>query len=409
MIRNLAWVTLHHGVGRAAVFVFFLALPRLLGIEVTGRFTLWYTVILMLCQPLLDFSLNMVVVKYTARGDVGVVRRAFIFAAGFFPLLLLGLYVVALVGPWPDDLIGLLLLSFGLSLSLNLVFSYFRGLEDLRIEGVVGGGSKLLGPFLLFALVALGVGAPDPGPWLPALAMVGVGIGGWVLLMVFFSGRLQKLVAALRTAAPAERSGFSLVREGLALGAVGLVGVLYLRIDVVMLGAMVGESEVGFYFTASKIVETAFIVPHILMLVVFPRLVKAPDVAPLLRRFSWMLAGLSLVASAAVIALGIWAVPAIYGSSLARISTMVFALAPTIAPVYLGYLFTQLLVVRDLQGRYLAIAVAGLVLNLALNALLIPAYQGVGAAAATVATELLITAAAVVTALRAAPASGSDR
>ena len=404
MIGNLAWITLHHGVGRAAVFVFFLVLPRLLGIEATGRFILWYTVLLVVLQPALDFSLNMVVVKYTARDDPAVVRRAFLFAAGLLPVVLVCLYLVALATPWPADLLGLLLVYFGLSLSLNLVFSYFRGREELQVEGIVGGVSKLFGPILLFGLVALGVGAPDPGPWLPALALVGMGIGGWLLLVGFFSGRLRGMVATLRTAAPSARSGFSLLREGLALGAVGLVGVLYLRVDVLMLGAMVGDREVGFYFTATKIIETAFIVPHILMLAVFPRLVKASTIAPLVWRFSWLLGGLSLAATAGVVVLGHWGVPLLYGSSLARISTLVYALAPAVLPVFLGYLFTQVLIARDLQARYLVIAIAGLALNLVLNALLIPHFLGVGAAAATVATEVVITVAAAATALRARPA-----
>lgn len=409
MISNLAWLTLHHGVGRAAVFVFFLVLPRLLGIEATGRFTFWYTVLLVVLQPLLDFSLNMVVVKYTARDDPAVVRRAIFFAVGLLPVLLVCLYLVALATSWPADLLGLLLVYFGLSLSLNLVFSYYRGREDLQVEGVVGGLSKLLGPVLLFGLVALGVGAPDPGPWLPALALVGVGIGGWLLLVVFYPGRLRTMVAALGAAAPSARTGSSLLREGLALGAVGLVGVLYLRIDVVMLGAMVGDREVGFYFTATRFLETAFIVPHILMLAVFPRLVKASTIAPLVWRFTWLLGGLSLAATAWVVALGHWVVPLIYDSSLTRISTLVYALAPAVLPVFLGYLFTQVLIAKDLQGRYLVIATGGLVLNVVLNALLIPHYLGVGAAVATVATELMITVAAAVTALRAGTETGSNR
>lgn len=409
MISNLAWLTLHHGVGRAAVFVFFLVLPRLLGIEATGRFTFWYTVLLVVLQPLLDFSLNMVVVKYTARDDPAVVRRAIFFAVGLLPVLLVCLYLVALATSWPADLLGLLLVYFGLSLSLNLVFSYYRGREDLQVEGVVGGLSKLLGPVLLFGLVALGVGAPDPGPWLPALALVGVGIGGWLLLVVFYPGRLRTMVAALGAAAPSARTGSSLLREGLALGAVGLVGVLYLRIDVVMLGAMVGDREVGFYFTATRFLETAFIVPHILMLAVFPRLVKASTIAPLVWRFTWLLGGLSLAATAWVVALGHWVVPLIYDSSLTRISTLVYALAPAVLPVFLGYLFTQVLIAKDLQGRYLIIATGGLVLNVVLNALLIPHYLGVGAAVATVATELMITVAAAVTALRAGTETGSNR
>ena len=182
----------------------------------------------------------------------------------------------------PADLLRLLLLYFGLSLSLNLVFSYFRGREELQVEGVVGGLSKLLGPVLLFGLVALGVGAPDPGPWLPALALVGVGIGGWLLLVAFYPGRLRTMVAVLRAA---------------------------------------------------------------------------------------------------------------------------------VLPVFLGYLFTQVLIAKDLQGRYLIIATAGLTLNVVLNALLIPHFLGVGAAAATatVATELMITVAAAAAALRAGTDAGSNR
>jgi O-antigen/teichoic acid export membrane protein len=404
VIRNILWVTLHHGLGRAAVFVFFLALPRIVGIEATGRFTFWYTVLLMVLQPILDFSLNMVVVKHTAHGDLALVRRAVRFAAWVLPLASLGLYLAARVAGWQADLVGLLLVSFGLSLSLNLVFSYFRGREELQIEGVVGGVSKLLGPFLLFGFAALGVAGPTPGSRLPALVLIAVGVAGWALLVSLYPGRVRGLVKAVRAAGTAERSGFSLLREGLALGAVGLIGVLYLRIDVVMLGALVSDTEVGLYFTAAKIVETVFIVPHILMLVVFPRLVKTADPAPMMRRFAWLLGGLSLLATAVVAALGVWVVPAVYGDALSRISTLVLALAPAVLPVYLGFLFTQGLIVRDLQNRYLVIAAAGLVVNILLNAVLIPLYQGVGAAGATVATETLIAAAAAA-ALRRADAA----
>jgi len=106
-----------------------------------------------------------------------------------------------------------------------------------------------------------------------------------------------------------------------------------------------------------------------------------------------------------------WVVPLIYGPGFGRIAVLVRALAPAIVAVYLGYLFTQALVVLDLQRRYLAIAAAGLAVNVACNAALIPYLEGVGAAIATVVTEILVTVAAALSALRARPraAAVTDR
>ena len=96
-----------------------------------------------------------------------------------------------------------------------------------------------------------------------------------------------------------------------------------------------------------------------------------------------------------------WLIPALYGPGLGRVVVLVRALAPAIVAVFLGYLFTQALVVLDLQRRYLAIAIAGLAVNVACNLALIPFLEGVGAAIATVVTEVLVTVAAGVAALRA--------
>ena len=51
MIRNFGWAFLHHGVGRGALFVFFLALPWLMGAEDVGRLTFTYTLLLLILQP----------------------------------------------------------------------------------------------------------------------------------------------------------------------------------------------------------------------------------------------------------------------------------------------------------------------------------------------------------------------
>ncbi len=397
MIANIAWGFLHHGVGRACLFVFFLLLPSLIAIEDVGRFTIAYTVLLLLVQPLAEISLGLIVTKYTARGELGMVRVAFAGVARALPGVLGLLWVASLLAPISPALTAVLLAYLGLTLYQALVFAYLRGRQRMRMEGVVGALEKAASLAALFGLWRAGV----TGPLLPALALLAMACTGWLLMLALFRGELSALRAALRGTAGGATRWVALVTEGLALGAVGLVGFLYLRVDVLLLGAMTDTAEVGFYFTASRIVEAAYIVPTVLMMVFLPNLARERHLRNLLVRMSWILGGLGVLACAVTVVTVGWLIPLLYGPGFGRVVVLVRALSPAIVAVYLGYLFTQALVVLDLQRRYLAIAIAGLALNVAANVLLIPFLQGVGAAIATVATEVLVTVAAGLSALRA--------
>ncbi|MBZ5589011.1 MAG: polysaccharide biosynthesis C-terminal domain-containing protein [Acidobacteriia bacterium] len=403
VIANVLWGFLHHGLGRACLFVFFLALPTLMTIEDVGRFTIAYTVLLLLVQPVAEASLGLIVAKYTARGDLAMVRVAFAGAGRVLPVALGVLWVASLLAPVSPVLTAVLVAYLGLILYQALVFAYLRGRQRMRMEGVVGSLEKVASLAALLGLWRAGI----TGPLLPALALLAMACTGWILTLLLFRGEIRELRGAMRASAGgAAPRWLELVREGLALGAVGLVGFLYFRLDVLMLGAMVGTAEVGYYFTASRCVEATYIVPTVLMLVLMPRLARERDVRPLLVRTAWVMGGLGIVALAATVTAIGWVVPLVYGPGFGRIAVLVRALAPAIVAVYLGFLFTQALVVLDLQRRYLAIAVAGLVVNVACNVVLIPLLEGVGAAIATVVTEGLVTIAAGWSALRAC-ASGS--
>ena len=47
---------------------------------------------------------------------------------------------------------------------------------------------------------------------------------------------------------------------------VGVVGALYLRVDVLLLGILDGAAPVGRYFTAARVLEASYALPHLLML-----------------------------------------------------------------------------------------------------------------------------------------------
>jgi O-antigen/teichoic acid export membrane protein len=80
----------------------------------------------------------------------------------------------------------------------------------------------------------------------------------------------------------------------------------------------------------------------------------------------------------------------VYGGAYERAGSVSIVLALAIAPIYVGTLLTQALVASDRQIEYLRLAVLALVANVGLDAVLIPPYGEVGAAAATVATEVFV-------------------
>ena len=64
--------------------------------------------------------------------------------------------------------------------------------------------------------------------------------------------------------------------------------------------------------------------------------------------------------------------------------------------MYVGFLLTQALIAFGRQGAYLRLTVLGVALNVTLNLLLIPGHREVGAAIATLATEIVVVVTAAI-------------
>lgn len=396
MIRNLGWAVLHHGVGRGALFVFFLALPWLMGAEDVGHLTFTYTLLLLILQPLLDTAIGTIIVKYTARELLPRVGHALRFLGKtlLFAAAFIAAASVLIPGQFPVlSLLGAAVLG---AIGLNTVFAWRRGLEDFRMEGIVGTAHKVMVLLALALLASTGL----TGPAAAAAAMLVGIIGAWALAGIAFRTPLRQFSRLVTLAPGDDTSTTNLLREGIVLGTVGVVGLLYLRIDVVMLGLLSGDAEVGLYFTAARVLEASFIVPHIVMLVVFPRLAKSNDVQHLFRRTIVGLGLSGLLAALALAGAGRWLIPQIYGAEWAGTGHILILLSLAAPAVFLGYCLTQALVAHDLQERYLVVALIGLTLNIGLNLILIPRFGGMGAAGATVVTEIIVTVGAATALIR---------
>ncbi len=385
--ENAVWQALDQGLGRGLLFLFYMSVPMVIGLEAYGRFAFIHAAMLIAAQPVMVLGLDLIVVKRVARGEHGAFRDALLARAGLVGAT--GVVVIAaaaVVARGDLAVVILLWLYFGTLAFEGLVFAYFRGIEWMRAEGIVGTAQKALA-LPLFGMLAL---AQLRGAVLPAATLMLTAGTGVVMLVVAYGDRLAPLFRRHDVRHEHEAGSRALLREGTVVGLAAFASIIYFRVDSLMLGFLRGSEAVGVYNVAYRLMEGSLIVPIVFMNVFFPRLAKATDFRAGVRRAGRWLAALGLAMSAAVACGGRPLIALLYGAGYERAGRVSAVLALAIAPIYVGNLLTQALIASDRQGEYLRLAVLALAANVGLDAVLIPSYGEVGAAVATVATEVAV-------------------
>lgn len=165
--------------------------------------------------------------------------------------------------------------------------------------------------------------------------------------------------------------------------------VVYLKIDQIMLGQMIGQSEVGIYSAAVKVSEAWYFVPTAVSMSVFPFLVQGKATGEAIYRarvqqlydfLAWIALGVGIAMTFAAHLV----VVLVFGEAYERSGAMLAIL--TWAGVFyslreaLGrWLVTENLLVFSFISNGIGAAV-----NVGLNLFLIPRWGGIGAAIATV-------------------------
>jgi len=168
----------------------------------------------------------------------------------------------------------------------------------------------------------------------------------------------------------------------------GIAAVLYLKIDIVMLGWLRGSEETGVYAAAARLSEVWYAVPVVIVATIFPPLLESrADTARWQRNLQRGLDGLVAIALVIALVMQFAAAPLIrvlFGEAFAG-SAPILALHIWAALfVFMRELFSRWLIAEDLLAFSLLTHGAGAIVNVLLNLWLIPAYGGLGAALATV-------------------------
>jgi O-antigen/teichoic acid export membrane protein len=186
-----------------------------------------------------------------------------------------------------------------------------------------------------------------------------------------------------------------LVRESWPLLVAGIAVSVYIRIDQVMLDRMVGDRETGLYATAVALSEVMYFVPVAVAATIFPVLVKKQQglgwngVAHQMQRYYDLMVALSLAIALPVVLGAHWLVPTLFGARYAPAAGILEIHGWCVVFVALGTVRSHFLIAEGLTRFAIVTAGSGAVLNVALNLVLIPRFAGIGAASATLASQVV--------------------
>ncbi len=182
----------------------------------------------------------------------------------------------------------------------------------------------------------------------------------------------------------------SLFRQSAPLGAIAAAQSLYTRLDVVMLGQMASPTALGLYSAAYKPINLAV---HLGGTVAGPLLplmaLGPPHGAP--AAFAWAMRGLGVAAPLLDLLCTGLAIPILrllFGDTFAPAAPILIVLAWSAVANWLYAPLGISLQARGYERAWLYCSLFGLALNAAANWWAIPRWGGIGAATATLASEI---------------------
>jgi O-antigen/teichoic acid export membrane protein len=324
-------------------------------------------------------------------------RARNVFAVAIWAELITSVLAVALMFPtalilgYGSDVLGLLAIGAGIILIQGLLATLDAAFQARRVlvySAALVATQASLGVAVGFVLVASGVG--------PAGLLAGTLCGYVAATPVgFLLARRQlgirpQLGGAWRGVPP-------LVKAALPVAATGGTGIIYDRIDVLMLSQLDSVKSAAIYNVPLTILQYSALVPSIVATAFFALLAellrKDPPAARdafglILRIFVLLSIPIALVLTFG----GETVLVTLFGERYRDSAGPLSVLAWSVVLAFLNYLFWYALLAAYREGAKFRIMLAGLALNVGLNLVLIPAYGPTGAAISLVCSDFLVVA-----------------
>ena len=201
--------------------------------------------------------------------------------------------------------------------------------------------------------------------------------------------RLRQLCVSLARAKILLKDSWPLLLSSIAV-------VVYMKIDQIMLGQMVGDKAVGIYSAAVRISEVWYFIPTMIVASVFPAILKARNSSEeqyykkLQHLFDLML-WLSIGIALPMTFLSESVIKILFGETYLDASSILSIHIWASVFVFLGVASSKWFIAENRQILSFQRTTIGALANVILNFLFIPQFQAVGAATATIISYAIAT------------------
>jgi len=175
-----------------------------------------------------------------------------------------------------------------------------------------------------------------------------------------------------------------------------LVVILYMTVDTIMLKHMMGDSAVGQYSAALRFSSVWYFLGPILTGSLFPAIINAQKKDPILykkrlQNYYNLMVWVALAITVPMVLFGPWILtqPFLFGERYAQAGPVLIVHIWTLVFVFLGTASSRHLVAENKQRMELNRTLIGAAFNVVANYLLIPRYGIIGAAYATLFSQMI--------------------
>jgi len=219
-------------------------------------------------------------------------------------------------------------------------------------------------------------------------ALAEVILGSAVLLMFYLR---QKMVPVW---CPGINAARRLVNESWPLILSGLAIMIYMRIDQIMLGQMMGNKEVGLYSAALRFSEIWYFIPMAIVSSVMPSLTQARLESKekyylLLQQVFNNLVRIAYVIAMPMTFISSSLVTSLYGSEYSRAGLILAIHIWSAVFVFIGVGMSPWTINEGMMKYSLIQTIGGAIVNICLNIVLIPRYGAAGAAISTLISQMM--------------------
>ncbi len=259
------------------------------------------------------------------------------------------------------------------------------GLEKFKLTVIRNSIIKIASAALIFLLIH----SPED-VWIYTALIAGSSLVSQLMVWPF-------ILKEIRLIKPNKENVIKRIKPNLMLFLPVVAVSLYTIMDKLMLGFLGEKTEVAYYSYAGSFIEIPETIVVALGTVMLPRASKMlysgknEESSRMLEKSMQFVMLFSVGAAFGLAAVAQEFIPWYYGSNFARSAIFTAALSPVIVLTsWNSIIRTQFVIPKGHDRIYLATVSSGAVVNLILNMLLIPSFQGIGAVMGTVVAQAAV-------------------